>query len=876
MPIHSGSHNSNSPRRSGLHPNHKLYGSNLGNNSANSLPADDALQSDAAVKPMVIDGIDIQSGSPASLPPAPAAMPSTGSGMVEVQWCPSANNREWPAHFQINIDGQFAWLQPVKKAEDLDAQIDQAADKTGSDPTQLRTQVTEARLAAASRHFDPQGVNADPTAESNSSSPLANLDQQFQQWVAEIAPDWGPGQRGQHLTKLASLIDIHLEFLDPSSCEELRQAASEALKKHGQGEITKKRFRELLNSVHQSRAARRRLTTAAQLANSEEAEAAISLVPPPRYQALSQIAEASSPEAIRRYGIRDCQSDDDRLLTNFEVLIDENHECVDEDAESATIFFGHLRSSDRNTAFRISAKDYAQDAQLKAKLYQVGGSSLHIDCKMDELRNAINVISPSPARRRYTTDFGWSQDGTAYRVPGACITADGYQQLGDDDVRLDLSECEQVVHLSLQPVPADQLLEVKKHIVNDLLALHDRTVTQALLGLTAAAVLRQFSGVAHRFAGWLVGDTGTGKTLLSRLFMGFFGAYRPGEDNRFASWCWTPNAIEKAGYYFRDALFLVDDFKTGTTWHNQIVRLLQAYGDGSARGRLKSDASFNAGRPIRGLLLATGENTVDHESSTKARTVLIRVEAFENKDLERRQRCLDTCSQYSGVMADFLAWLLKNGRTGDFAKQVRGYQARYYQQVHGQPNDARVAANLAVLAAAHAQFAEYLGEDAWPVWEDEVKWFGEECVPAMLSQMMVSVREQRPIEIFWNTLVDQVRCGRVRFDEYESHSHAPVIGKYDFATTPARKAIVWVSTEMALAEVQKSLRDQGRPPLPLRPQQIPELLKKEGKLLDRSGQPIPADAKGSVTQQRRLIPGEPAKRGFILAKDRLCKPGIED
>ena len=99
----------------------------------------------------------------------------------------------------------------------------------------------------------------------------------------------------------------------------------------------------------------------------------------------------------------------------------------------------------------------------------------------------------------------------------------------------------------------------------------------------------------------------------------------------------------------------MDDFKTGASQHGQIVRLIQAYGDGAARGRLKSDANFNPARPIRGLLLATGENIVDHQASTTARTIQIRVEPVEKKDLDRRQRCLDHCGAYSGVMADFIA-----------------------------------------------------------------------------------------------------------------------------------------------------------------------------------------------------------------------------
>jgi hypothetical protein len=250
-----------------------------------------------------------------------------------------------------------------------------------------------------------------------------------------------------------------------------------------------------------------------------------------------------------------------------------------------------------------------------------------------------------------------------------------------------------------------------------------------------------------------------------------------------------------------------------------------------------------------------------------ARTIKFRVEALPHKDLDRRQRCLVNCSSYSGVMADFIAWLLQQGRTLEFADRVKEYEVRYYQQVCGQPNDARVAANLAVLAAAHAQFAEYLG-DVWPSWQSEVKRFGEEQIPALLTEMMGAVREQRPIEIFWNTLCDLVAHGRVRLYESEMNRNAPIIGKY----LPASRNLVCVASGLALAEVQKSLADQQRPSLPLRPADIPGLLRKEGKLVDEAGRTISPDgaAATAATKQLRIECGGPAIRCFIVNQKQLC------
>src|SRR5262249_17045100 len=125
----------------------------------------------------------------------------------------------------------------------------------------------------------------------------------------------------------------------------------------------------------------------------------------------------------------------------------------------------------------------------------------------------------------------------------------------------------------MQPLAADELLRLKRHIAEDLLPLHHRRVTHSLLALAAVAVLHRYSGVTHRFAGWLKGESGAGKTLPAKLYMCFFGNFRPkdDDDSSVVHWAWTVNSIETTGFLFRDALFLVDDFKTELVQRPQVV-----------------------------------------------------------------------------------------------------------------------------------------------------------------------------------------------------------------------------------------------------------------------------------------------------------------
>src|SRR5262249_39745360 len=160
-----------------------------------------------------------------------------------------------------------------------------------------------------------------------------------------------------------------------------------------------------------------------------------------------------------------------------------------------------------------------------------------------------------------------------------------------------------------------------------------------LLGASAAAVLYPFAKGAGRFALWLVGLTGSGKSFAAKLFANFFGDF-PLESASFTTWGATGNFIQRQGYFFKDALYLVDDYKPELVKNQQeVVKVLQAYADNTARGRLRADATANVLRPIRGLMVCTGEDVPDQHASAVARSVIVKVPQ-QAKNLVAGNRCL--------------------------------------------------------------------------------------------------------------------------------------------------------------------------------------------------------------------------------------------
>ena len=586
----------------------------------------------------------------------------------------------------------------------------------------------------------------------------------------------------------------------------------------------------------------------------EQPVPAVEDAPEPAVSRYLAVIPGDGAEGPQEFGIRDVVSN--KMLTNFVLLIDEEVEIQD-DIEPRKEFAGRLISSSRTSPFRISARDFADNNKLKAELFQYGGSGIIIDCGLDELRRAITIISEATGQKRaaqMTTNFGWTVDRTAYLTPAVKISASGIEVLdAKTEVRVELSNEPPACHLNMQKLADEELKPVKRHIVDDLLKLNDPIVTHTLLGSSAAAVLYPFANGPGRFATWMVGRTGAGKKLLAKLFMNFFGDF-PVSSGRFSTWSATPYYVQRAGYFFKDALYLADDYKPEILKNNsQMLSVLQTYADNTSRARLRSDATANVQRPIRGLLICTGEDIPDHNASATARSIIVNVPQA-GKNVDAGNRCVMECKHYSGVMADFIRWLLAEERTKIFEKRFLELQQQFNNDVAGQQNDIRIASNLALLGAGFELFAEYLG-DVWEGWQEAARKFVEVDLIAIRTSMLGEAKDQQASEVFCQTLSNLIQFKHVRVDGLGSTNDGDskvLIGQLSRMNSSLRPPTVtkrdWleISMQLALAEVNKHLRERGSPELKVTPRTLLRQLREDGKLLGADGQVI-VDPKAEST-----------------------------
>ena len=589
---------------------------------------------------------------------------------------------------------------------------------------------------------------------------------------------------------------------------------------------------------------------------------------------------AGSPQ----YQINDDHEDPERRglyhgpfqLTNFPLEVIEDDLIVD-DIETRREFRCRAVLDGAASEFTVSAEDFANNLGLLEAVFAAVGPKARILCKPHVLRTAVSAVS-APARRTSTTNFGWTKDGAAYLTPSVRIDATRIHPIGPaDPLRVDLADEQGARHLDMTSLTPEQLNEVKTHVVTDLLRLNVRRVTFLMLAAAALSVLFRFVEGMNRPAVWLIGRTGDGKSFLARLFMNFFGDFPIALGDRLGSWTSTAYYIQRQGFFHKDATYLIDDYKPDVVKHGDVIKILQNYADGSARGRLKSDATANVTRPIRGILIATAEDLPEHSASAVARTVVVRVPSQE-KDIERGMRCLERRVRYRGLMAAFVQHLVAQGRTAQFAARVEDRYKYYYAGIAGENNDIRIAGNFALLAAAFEEIAAFLG-DAWPGWEHEAHAFITEDLVAIRDEMLAAVRQQQASEVFLATLRALVMNGYVRIAGWcsphtppKDHENKPIVGRLVAPTHHAPPVpngppdAFDIVTSLALGAVQDLLRRQGKPPLAATEKALIQQMAGDGKLLDKENNPILPETGGDHTWAAKVA-GETRNVFRILASE---------
>lgn len=219
------------------------------------------------------------------------------------------------------------------------------------------------------------------------------------------------------------------------------------------------------------------------------------------------------------------------------------------------------------------------------------------------------------------------------------------------------------------------------------------------------------------------------------------------------------------------------------------------------RGRLTREARVRQDRPCRGLLLSTGETTIEGEASVLSCMLVLEIPPWEKRDPDGRAfaHAERLRAHLPGFTAAFVVWLaehldeISRELAERYAINTEGYRAKLSSQLGRQANTGRMIGNWAVLASViqllHNFLIERDADDALPLWRDAI------------VETIRAVQEERAGRVFLDMLAQLIAGGQCVIDAdmrmpREYPSGVTVVGYQD-------DGFVYLLPDIALREVSR-------------------------------------------------------------------------
>jgi len=455
----------------------------------------------------------------------------------------------------------------------------------------------------------------------------------------------------------------------------------------------------------------------------------------------------------RRHGIASTR------ICNYQPRIILDVTWDTEDDREGRFFVMEVCQEGRTVEVQISVDEFFGQKLSKRITEVVGPTAITLGSAKD-LRIAIQQLSAGAYTRKFiTASLGFRSDGN-FLFRDMLIRAGG--EISEDaPVDFDDGGAHRAKHLRFLTSENTSLEPLVKHLLADFLELKPHSV---MYPLTGYVMLAPFSSQILKVTGknkpamHLVGPSGGGKTFLGATAMCFFGLF----DDALVSWSSTANAIEAEGHYFRDCLFLVNDYKASRTDSKTAVRIFQNYADESGRSRLKPDSQIQAPSYIRGLLLSTGEDFLTGVESVTARTILLNV--GPEKNIVAGNRCREMRKIYPMLLPSLISMVIAEENWQD---RMRGFVDRYSKifcdHVTELSNGLRIASNWALNAFGFSSFLRFAQRRGIIDENEENNRFEEYLgiVIEHLQHQASALEEENPATAFFRIIGEKFDTGSI-------------------------------------------------------------------------------------------------------------------
>lgn len=328
-------------------------------------------------------------------------------------------------------------------------------------------------------------------------------------------------------------------------------------------------------------------------------------------------------------------------------------------SDQIRVFVVKLRMYDKEVVAAISHSDFQDDRKLAAFLDSVLGNKVQIAPKKiqylreatREMQNASANDRPEETVLRHT---GW-RDGKFY-MPNGFVDENGFQ--GFEDIKVELpKENEIFTSFRFNQPPAD-LTFAKDLIRNKLLGCVPYEISLPMLAHYFLPPLLEYLPNAMPYALWVMGSTGSQKTTYISILTSFYGNFH---NRKLLGWRSTANSMEKFGYYLKDVIYPIDDYKRGDVPMAYLTTFMQNYANRQGRSRLRSNMEAQALWYVRGLITSTAEDIPTGESSVLSRMLVVNFPQH-GKDLKKMREAEvqadPSVNIYAGVMAKYVQFLI--------------------------------------------------------------------------------------------------------------------------------------------------------------------------------------------------------------------------
>ena len=486
------------------------------------------------------------------------------------------------------------------------------------------------------------------------------------------------------------------------------------------------------------------------------------------------------------------------LLSNFILNLHEQVH-VDDGIQEKTIFRGHVINEDGIHDIEIDALDFASNEKFTAALYSVLGNSGTYIANPAKVREASNKFSQKN-KVKIKKIFGYNENHTKYYTPSLVVSADDIAL--NNELIISLEGEGQAEMLDMIKIDEKEFKDLKRHIKEDLLKLADMETTHTAFAQTLLPILEPFidTGDRTRYVYFLRGQSGTGKSFLMQAMQNFYGFF----PDDCVSWSSTPYAIQRLGYFFRDCMFLVDDFKIkNISNYNTALQIMQNYADMTARARLISSGTGLAPTyVIRGFFTSTGEDTVTGEASNLARMLVIEYKG-KKRDMIRGNIVKKQKRKYRGFTPYYIKHVLNLDKE-KISKKMENYMKEFFKIIEGEPNDIRIARNVSLLMTSYYYVANFMWSKKEEIDNNIIKI--KIYLIKLMQDSLKDTKQEKASQRFWDYLHEFLASGKLR-----------IVPEAGIVTDFERGAIIGFRSggktqlihKVAFNEIQKILRQSG-------------------------------------------------------------------